>query len=65
MLTSPQAIFDSCHSGTLLDLPHHHCNQIYVPWLSTGRRRTRTMQYQITRRFARSTSHPRPTRPTN
>lgn len=22
------AIFDSCHSGTLLDLPHHRCNRV-------------------------------------
>ncbi|TFY76778.1 hypothetical protein EWM64_g7232 [Hericium alpestre] len=35
----------------LLDLPHHHCNQIYIPWLSTGCRRMHTMQYQITCRF--------------
>ncbi|KAA1477609.1 hypothetical protein DENSPDRAFT_615649 [Dentipellis sp. KUC8613] len=46
------AIFDSCHSGTLLDLPHYHCNQVWVPWLSKGKRRTKTMQYQIVRRLA-------------
>ena len=28
--TSVQALFDSCHSGTLLDLPHYHCNTIYA-----------------------------------
>ncbi|TFY56365.1 hypothetical protein EVG20_g8948, partial [Dentipellis fragilis] len=46
------AIFDSCHSGTLLDLPHYHCNQVWVPWLSKGKRRTKTMQYQMVRRLA-------------
>jgi hypothetical protein len=38
------AILDTCHSGTLLDLPHYHCNGIYVPWQSKGERRTMTMQ---------------------
>ncbi|KAH9172758.1 caspase domain-containing protein [Lactarius sanguifluus] len=38
------AILDTCHSGTLLDLPHHHCNSVYVPWQSKGTRRTLTMQ---------------------
>jgi len=28
------AIFDTCHSASLLDLPHHRCNRVYVPWLS-------------------------------
>jgi len=37
------AIFDTCHSGTMLDLPHHHCNDVYVPWVSKGNRRTKTM----------------------
>lgn len=39
-----QAILDTCHSGTMLDLPHYHCNSIYVPWQSKGERRTMTMQ---------------------
>ncbi len=39
-----QAILDTCHSGTLLDLPHYHCNSVYVPWQSKGERRTMTMQ---------------------
>jgi hypothetical protein len=38
-----QAILDTCHSGTLLDLPHYHCNSVYVPWHSKGYRRTATM----------------------
>ncbi|KAI0261895.1 caspase domain-containing protein [Gloeopeniophorella convolvens] len=37
------AILDTCHSGTMLDLPHHHCNNVYVPWQSKGERRTQTM----------------------
>jgi hypothetical protein len=24
----------NCHSGTMLDLPHFHCNSVYVPWQS-------------------------------
>ncbi|GBE88812.1 predicted protein [Sparassis crispa] len=28
------AIFDSCHSGTMLDLPHYDCNRVVVPWVS-------------------------------
>ena len=39
-----QAILDTCHSGTLLDLPHYHCNDVYVPWQSKGERRTMTLQ---------------------
>jgi hypothetical protein len=39
-----QAIIDTCHSGTMLDLPHYHCNDVYVPWQSKGERRTMTMQ---------------------
>lgn len=39
----PQAIFDCCHAGTLLDLPHYHCNAVYVPWISKGERRTKTL----------------------
>jgi hypothetical protein len=39
-----QAILDTCHSGTLLDLPHYHCNSVYVPWESKGNRRTMTKQ---------------------
>ncbi len=39
-----QALLDTCHSGTLLDLPHFHCNRVYVPWESKGTRRTLTIQ---------------------
>ncbi|KAI9432855.1 caspase domain-containing protein [Lactarius indigo] len=46
------AILDTCHSGTLLDLPHHHCNSVYVPWQSKGTRRTLTIQNNNVRRQA-------------
>lgn len=36
------AIFDSCHSGTLLDLDHYLCNGVYFPWLSRGKRKGKT-----------------------
>ena len=39
-----QAVFDTCHSGTILDLPHHHCNSVYVPWLSKGVLATRRVE---------------------
>ncbi|KAI9438830.1 hypothetical protein H4582DRAFT_2146753 [Lactarius indigo] len=32
------AIFDTSFSGTMLNLPHSHCNNLYVPWLSKGAR---------------------------
>lgn len=32
------AIFDSCHSGTLLDLDHYLCNTVYFPWVNKGTR---------------------------
>ncbi|KAJ6487854.1 caspase domain-containing protein [Mycena sanguinolenta] len=34
------AVFDSCHSASLLDLAHFRCNRVYVPWTSKGRRRS-------------------------
>ncbi|KAJ7775646.1 caspase domain-containing protein [Mycena maculata] len=34
------AVFDSCHSASLLDLAHYRCNRVYVPWISKGRRRS-------------------------
>jgi hypothetical protein len=30
------AIFDTCHSATMLDLDHYRCNRVYTPW--TNRR---------------------------
>ncbi|KAK7041496.1 hypothetical protein VNI00_009364 [Paramarasmius palmivorus] len=37
------AIFDSCHSASLLDLKHFRCNRVYVPWMSKGRRQSDSM----------------------
>ncbi|KZT07075.1 uncharacterized protein LAESUDRAFT_131614 [Laetiporus sulphureus 93-53] len=37
------AIFDTCHSGTMLDLEHYRCNAIYHPWVSKGWRRFKTL----------------------
>ncbi|KAH9977501.1 hypothetical protein BJV74DRAFT_888427 [Russula compacta] len=37
------AILDTYHPGNLLDLPHYHCNNVYVPWQSKGERRTVAM----------------------
>ena len=28
----------------MLDLPHHHCNSVYVPWISKGQRATLTIR---------------------
>jgi hypothetical protein len=52
------AILDTCHSGTMLDLPHYHCNNVYVPWQSKGERRTMTMQNINVRRQATDFSNP-------
>ncbi|KAI0760706.1 peptidase C14, caspase domain-containing protein [Fomes fomentarius] len=30
------AVFDTCHSGTLLDLEHDLCNQVWFPWRKRG-----------------------------
>lgn len=46
------ALLDTCHSGTLLDLPHYHCNSIFVPWHSKGKRRTNSLQNVTVRRNA-------------
>ncbi|KAF8256898.1 caspase domain-containing protein [Lactarius quietus] len=46
------AVFDTCHSGTMLDLPHHHCNSVYVPWHSKGERVTMTMRNNNVRQQA-------------
>ncbi|KAH9478592.1 Metacaspase-1 [Psilocybe cubensis] len=41
--TSLIAVFDSCHSGSLLDLKHFRCNRVYVPWINKGTRKTATL----------------------
>jgi len=46
------AILDTCHSGTMLDLPHYHCNNVYVPWLSKGQRRTKSLHLRTARNYA-------------
>ncbi|KAK6996632.1 peptidase C14, caspase domain-containing protein [Favolaschia claudopus] len=32
------AVFDSCHSVSLLDLEHMRCNRVFVPWISRVKR---------------------------
>ncbi|KAH9848759.1 peptidase C14, caspase domain-containing protein [Lenzites betulinus] len=44
------AIFDSCHSGTLLDLDHYLCNNVYYPWISPGFRNQKTLWRQVRRK---------------
>ena len=40
-----QALLDTCDSGThQLDLSHYHCNSMYVPWRSNGKRRAQSWQ---------------------
>ncbi|KAI9438818.1 caspase domain-containing protein [Lactarius indigo] len=46
------SVFDTCHSGTMLDLPHHHCNGVYVPWHSKGQRAMPTVRNKIVRNHA-------------
>lgn len=46
------AIFDSCHSASLLDLEHFRCNRVYVPWVSKGTRRTNTRWNSNVRKLA-------------
>ncbi|KAJ8463552.1 hypothetical protein ONZ51_g10191 [Trametes cubensis] len=41
------AIFDSCHSGTLLDLDHYLCNNVYFPWISPGFRNHNTLWRRV------------------
>ncbi|RPD60329.1 hypothetical protein L227DRAFT_502006 [Lentinus tigrinus ALCF2SS1-6] len=44
------AIFDSCHSGTLLDLDHYLCNSVYHPWTDIGFRRHLTKWLGVRRK---------------
>ncbi|GLB42506.1 putative to MEROPS cysteine peptidase family C14 [Lyophyllum shimeji] len=46
------AIFDSCHSASLLDLEHFRCNRPYVPWISKGRRKSDSQWNANMRRHA-------------
>jgi len=47
------AVFDSCHSCSLLDLEHFRCNRVYVPWRNKGRRKTDFPRNIIMRHNAR------------
>ncbi|KAF7335715.1 hypothetical protein MVEN_02227000 [Mycena venus] len=46
------AVFDSCHSATLLDLEHLRCNRVFVPWVSKTKRKTDEKRNRIVRRLA-------------
>ncbi|KAJ7064624.1 peptidase C14, caspase domain-containing protein [Mycena amicta] len=46
------AVFDSCHSASLLDLEHQRCNRVFVPWLSKGKRRTDELRNRMVRHLA-------------
>ncbi|KAJ7136837.1 peptidase C14, caspase domain-containing protein [Mycena epipterygia] len=45
------AVFDSCHSASLLDLEHLRCNRVFVPWISKGKRQSDDMRNNIVRRL--------------
>ncbi|TFK85483.1 hypothetical protein K466DRAFT_601123 [Polyporus arcularius HHB13444] len=44
------AIFDSCHSGTMLDLDHYLCNNVYYPWMDLGNRKHKTKWLGVRRK---------------
>ncbi|KAF4583623.1 Ca(2+)-dependent cysteine protease [Pleurotus pulmonarius] len=46
------AVFDSCHSESLLDLYHSHCNRVWVPWISKGKRRSQSLMSKQVKRLA-------------
>ncbi|KAJ7466884.1 caspase domain-containing protein [Mycena latifolia] len=47
------AVLDTCHSGSLLDLPHYRCNRVLVPWINRGRRTSEDLRHWVVRRGAR------------
>ncbi|RDX42923.1 hypothetical protein OH76DRAFT_1257120 [Lentinus brumalis] len=51
------AIFDSCHSGTLLDLDHYLCNNIWFPFMSRGKRQARSRCMAVSRRNGLNVQH--------
>ena len=53
---NPGTMLDSYNLGTTLDLPHYHCNSVYVPWQAKDQRVTITMRNEN----GRSLSHPSP-----
>ncbi|KAF7316553.1 hypothetical protein MIND_00174600 [Mycena indigotica] len=46
------AVFDSCHSASLLDLEHLRCNRVFVPWVSKGQRMTGELRNRMVRHLA-------------
>lgn len=50
------AILDTCHSGSLLDLPHYWCNRLYMPWMDRGKRMSEELWHGVARRGARFSS---------
>ncbi|KAF7324728.1 Mitochondrial chaperone BCS1 [Mycena kentingensis (nom. inval.)] len=46
------AVFDSCHSASLLDLAHFRCNRVYVPWMNKGKRRSDDRWNAVVRKHA-------------
>ncbi|PBK83358.1 hypothetical protein ARMGADRAFT_675631 [Armillaria gallica] len=50
------AVFDSCHSASLLDLDHFRCNRVYVPWISKGRHKSDSIWNRNVRRQAMAPS---------
>ncbi|KAM5543595.1 hypothetical protein V8D89_002846 [Ganoderma adspersum] len=46
------AVFDSCHSGTLLDLDHYLCNEVYHPFLCRAPSKQRSKWMGIERKNA-------------
>ncbi|KAJ2915783.1 hypothetical protein MD484_g4631, partial [Candolleomyces efflorescens] len=47
------AVFDTCHSASLLDLEHFRCNRVWVPWTNKGKRRSMTKQNGVVRQQGR------------
>ncbi|KAJ7466889.1 peptidase C14, caspase domain-containing protein [Mycena latifolia] len=47
------AVLDSCHSGSLLGLQHHHCTRAPVSWILRGKRTSGDLRDWIVRRGAR------------
>ncbi|KAJ7429501.1 caspase domain-containing protein [Mycena latifolia] len=46
------AVLDTCHSGSLLDLPHYRCDRVFVPWVNRGRRTREELRPRVVRRGA-------------
>lgn len=44
------AIFDCCCAGTLLDLEHYRCNNVYFPWVNRGKRDLRVERRAVLRK---------------